>query len=476
MSKIKILLSTDSAAIHSGLAENCRLIFTDLLNRYKDQYEIHQIGWFHVTPTENVPWPIYQTNIIQGPNGPTLDNEDRYGQRSAESVIQKIKPDIVWTYGDLWCFDHLLNSPNRNSFRLITYYTIDGSPYTGTSLNPGKSSEWGSKLVKADRIVTCSEFGQKVLKALPELKNKQVDYIYHPMDVNRFRCLSPEEKIAERKKMYSKHVNPDAFIMGWIGRNQFRKQNHKMWEVLHYMKHGDYIECKNCNRITVKEYDWATQKTVNGTHRYEEGYDYKVCWYCRSENIVNGIPLNDVYLWQHMSKSDMGYNSNLHAKIWNIEDRIISSGSDNPSKGFPPKMLADLLSTWDCLLYLTGGEGFGVPAFESLMSGVPVVYANYSSHPDFCKFGGLPVRVGEFVPEFAFAINRSICDTGDAVRQLLRLYRQRSLVYSIGKTGRQFALSKSLTSTVDQWHQMFQDLNKEPLPINDANKIYAQVL
>lgn len=475
--KTKILISTDSAAIHSGLAETCRLVFTDLLNRYKDQYEVHQLGWFHVTPTEQVSWPIYQTNIINGPNGPTLDNEDRYGQRSAESIIQKVKPDIVWTNGDLWCFDHLLNSPNRNTFRLVSYYTIDGSPYTGGFLNPGHSSEWGSKLVKTDRLVTLTEFGKRVLNTgCPELKEKKIDVIYHPVDVTRFRQLDTAGKHAERKRLYANSVPSDAFIIGWIGRNQFRKQNHKMWEVLHYLRFGAYIECRACLRVTIKEFDWCTQKHTSGIHRYEHGYDYSECWYCKSKDIVPGKPLDDVYLWQHMSKSDVGYNFNLHSKIWGIENRVIVSGSDNPSKGLPPKMLSELMSTWDCLLYLTGGEGFGVPAFECLASGVPVVYADYSSHVDFCKHGGLPVRVGEFVPEFVFGINRSVCDTGDAVRQLLWGYRNREALATLGTKGRSFALTKNLTTITDQWHEMFQQMMQEPLPIHNAKNLYAQVV
>lgn len=476
MKKIKILISTDSAGIHTGLGEGCRLVFTELLKNYPNEFEIHQLGWFHVTPTEQVPWPIYQTHVVNGPNGPSLDHEDRYGQRSAESVIAKLKPDIVWTNGDLWCFDHLLNSPNRNSFRLITYYTIDGSPYTGISFNPGQSSEWGSKLVKADRIVTMTEFGQKVLNALPELKDKKIDVIYHPMDITRFRCLNESEKREERKRLYSGHIDPNSFVIGWIGRNQFRKQNHKMWEVLHYLKHGDYIECSACNRITVKEYDWATRQSIPGRHRYEEGYSYEHCWYCKSKDIRLGNALKDVYLWQHMSRTDQGYNYPLHSKIWDIDDRVIISGSDNPSKGLTPKLLADLISTWDCFLYLTGGEGFGVPAFEALMSGVPVVYSNYSSHPDFCKHGGLPVRVGEFIPEFAFGINRSICDTGDAVRQLLYAYRNRDALKALGLKGREFALQKNVTSIANQWYTMFKELAAQPLPIENANNLYAQVI
>lgn len=477
MTKTKILISTDSAAIHTGLAETCRLVFSDLLARYPDKYEIHQQGWFHVNPSEQVPWQIYNTNVKQTANGMELDPDDRYGQRSFEGLLAKIKPDIVWTNGDLWCFEHLLNSPNRNSFRLAAYYTIDGAPYFGGWLQPNKASEWGNKLLKADRLITLTEFGQKVLSTgCPELKDKKIDVIYHPMDMSRFRILDKDQRVNERKKLLSSQVPPNAFIMGWIGRNQFRKQNHKMWEVLHYMRYGDYIECNHCNRITVKEWDWCTQTSINGTYRYEAGYDYKQCWYCKSTDVVPGKPIDDFYLWQHMNAKDPGYNVSVQQRMWKVEDRVIVSGQDNTSRGIPPKVLAELISTWNCMIYLTGGEGFGVPAFESLMSGVPVVYANYSSHADFCKYGGLPVRVGEFVPEMVYGIHRSVCDTGDAVKQLLWAYRNQDELMNLGKNGRMFAMTKSVTAITDQWHNLFTEMMADPIPQQGNKALYAQVV
>ena len=100
------------------------------------------------------------------------------------------------------------------------------------------------------------------------------------------------------------------------------------------------------------------------------------------------------------------------------------TGGLEQTKGVPPKVLADLISSWDGMLYLSGGEGFGVPAFEAMMSGVPVIYSNYSSHADFCKHGGRPVRC-TYIPELAFGINRALVDTGDAVRQVLWAYENR---------------------------------------------------
>ena len=114
--KTKILICTHSAAMHSGLSETTRHIFIPLLQKYGDKYEIHQLGYFNFgKPSEKVPWPIYTTKVDQTPQGPKPDMNDRFGQISFDNVVEKVKPDIVFGYGDMWHFEHMLNSPQRNT-------------------------------------------------------------------------------------------------------------------------------------------------------------------------------------------------------------------------------------------------------------------------------------------------------------------------------------------------------------------------
>lgn len=475
---IKILIVTDSPKVHTGLAETCRLVYKRLLEKYPNQYELHQLGWFNTSEgPETVSWPIYNTNLINNNGRMELDQSDRYGHRTFEGIRSKVQPDIVWTNGDLWCFDHLLQSPNRNAYRLICYYTIDGTPYHGGWFDKNKS-EWGQKLIQSDRLVVLTPWGEDVLhKSCPELKNKPIDVIYHPVDVNRFKVLSETEKMIYRRNIFASNIPLDAFILGWIGRNQFRKQNHKMWEVLRYITKGEYISCNDCGRYTCFEYDHAARapRKIGTLMKYESNYNYTFCWYCRSQNITKGEPKSDIYLWLHMNPTDPGWNPQLHSRMWDVEDRCIATGDLSSCKGIPPEKLAQLISTWDGMLYLSGGEGFGIPAFESMMCGVPLIYTNYSSHADFAKYGGLPVRV-DFIPEMAFGIHRSIADTNHAVEQCMWAYNNRKEFKDLGLKGRAFALTKTLDTIVDAWHNMFQEEMKKPLPINSHEKIYSQLV
>jgi glycosyltransferase involved in cell wall biosynthesis len=478
MTKTKILIITDSARIHTGLGENCRLVFKELMRRFPDKYELLQIGWFDINPSEQVPWNVMHTIMHPKGNGIVeLDDSDKYGQKTFEGVLAKFKPDIVWCSGDIWCFDHLISSPNRNTFRLVLYYTIDGAPYFGTWLEPGLKSDWGQKLLKADEVVVWSEFGKEVLQSsCPELKNKDIKVIYHPMDVSRFRHLSREQKVQERRKLYNNGIDVNGFILGYVGRNQFRKQNYKLWEIAHYVVHGDYIECNQCNRVTIKEWDLSALKTKEGRlTMYEEGYDYSECWYCRSKDIVAGKPISDFWLWQHIPVTDPGYNMELHHKMWKIRERIVRTSLDNASKGLPPDKIAEMISTWDGMLYTSGGEGFGIPAFEAQMCGVPLIYNNYSSHVDFAKEGGLPIRC-TFIPEMGLAIHRSVSDTGDAVKQVLWAYRNREAFEALGMKGRINAMKHNTISVSGQWERLFSDMMNKPVAIQGATNVYSSII
>jgi glycosyltransferase involved in cell wall biosynthesis len=475
--KTVILVSTDSAKIHTGLAETTRLLFTELLKKYPDKYDIHQLGWFNFNPIEEVPWPVYSTNVKQEGNRKVPDMSDKYGQRTFESVRQKVKPDIVYSNGDLWCFDHLLTSPTRNEYRLVVYYTIDGSPYFGSS-RTDTASEWGSKLYKADRIAVLTDWGVDVLHgSCPEIKDRHIDVISHPADVERFTPRTREEKIELRHKIYNPQIPKDAFILGWVGRNQYRKQNYKMWEILHYMMYGDYIRCNDCGRVTVMEYDPATRapRKTGSLMTYDADYDYKECWHCKSKNIENGQPKNDFYLWLHMNKQDPGWKPDLLSYLWRVESNISFTTGLKASKGLSPNILADLISSWDGMLYLTGGEGFGIPALEAMESGVPLIYTNYSSHADFAKHGGLPVR-STFIPEFNFLIHRAVAENNHAVEQALWAYEHRDEFAALGSQGRAYTETITTPVIAEQWDKVFTEMMEQPLPIHNTETIYCQTV
>lgn len=477
MKKIKILICTHSAQTSTGLGSTVRNIFKPLLEKYPDKYEIHQLGYFHVDFKQfDIPWPIYPTKITRHPDGRMeLDMNDKYGEISFHEIVDKLKPDIVFGYGDMWHFNHMLESPLRNSYRFLSYYTIDGQPYFG-NLGPDGSTEWGSKLLKTDKLVVLSKFGKTCLKeSCPELLEKQIEVMYHPIDVRNHKFLSPEDKSTFKSKVLPPIIANNSFVIGWCGRNQFRKQNYKLWEILHYMVYGDYIECKDCNRITAKEYNHATRSSrVGNLTMYDPNYDYSYCSYCKSKNIVAGEPQPDTYMWFHMPKTDNFYTCDFHERMWNVSNKCIYTNGLDQVRGIPEQAVFDIFSSWDCMLYPTGGEGFGNPAYEAMACGIPIVYSNYSSHAEFCQYGGLPVKV-TYIPEPQIGIQRSVVDTNHAIEQLLKLHRSPELRYKLGQSGRNFVSQFDLQSMAIGWDSIFNSMMDKPLP-SSGMKMYSTVI
>lgn len=478
--KIKILICTHSAALHSGLSETTRHIFMPLVQKYKDKYDIHQLGYFHYAAVEQVPWPIYKTMSTNGPNGPQPDLDDRYGQKSFDKVVSELKPDIVFAYGDMWHFEHMLTSPFRNTYKLICYYTIDGQPYFGHIHSDG-STDWGSKLTKADEIVVLSHFGKEVLKrGNKELATRDIKVMYHPIDMTRYPNLNEESKAKIKDKILPKHLSRDNFLCGWLGKNQFRKQNHKLWEIAHYMVYGDYIECKSCNRITIKEWNHTTRKIkdpdanpgqLDKLTLYDHDYRYTHCWHCKSTDIVPGVAQPNFYMWFHMAKDDPGYNPDLQERIWNVSNNCVYNQNIRGLTGVKSQDIAYMLASWDCMLYPSGGEGFGNPAAEAMAAGTPVVYSDYSSHAEFCEFGGLPIRC-TYVPELVHGIQRAVVDTNHAVEQLLKLVRDKELKKSLGIKGKSHMQQFAIPNMVDVWNKIFSELDLAP----KQDKIYTTII
>lgn len=471
MTRTKILISTDSHVLHTGLAETLRMIFYPLLDKYGDQYEIHQIGLFHANPIMAQRWGITPTRVEDnGRGGKKFRDADKYGQETFPQVVNQFKPDIVFGYGDPWYVAHMANNPKMKDYSLVLYLTYDGTPY------PPNDQSW---LKNADKFITLSNFSKRVITGcMPEVDPEKVEVMYSPADTQRFTVASEEEKQDLRRKTFPGHIPQDAFVLGWIGRNQWRKQVWKPYELMNYLRSGKYLVCQDCDAITPIDWDPGSQKWLddeNGEYNLSSppGYKFDHCLSCKSENVEQADPIDDIFLWSHMAPEDRFWPIEMLHRQYNVGNSIFYTPQFSRAKGMPAHMLPNLFKSWDAMLYLSGGEGFGNPCWEAMCSGIPVIYTNYSSHGELVRTSKGGIGVGGILqPEQQSCIHRMVADTGQSLKAIRDLYFDRQKAKALGTNGRLFTEQYSPDKMVDKWHQIFQEAKNPTRTM--VPSIYAQ--
>lgn len=405
--KKTILVTTYSPCIHASYGIVARKIIQKLYDSGK--YNIIHHGWFHAFQQVEVPWKVIPTEVKLVNGRHELDESDIHGQKSFEKVIQQVKPDIVWALGDFYMLKHVFDQKAKYpSTQFICYLAVDGEPW-----GPGHLNHVGS----ADEIVAISKYGSEIISSITK---KDVPYIYHGVDPNVIYRMPESERHSLRSSLIPKPITEKTFIAGFIGKNQFRKMPWKIWEYTHYLKHGDYITCQDCGKVTLKEWDKVHLKSrdTNRLRMHSPGYDYSTCSHCNSSNIVSGVPNNDFYFYIHMPfRPNDPWNPDHLSHMWDVKDRILFTKNISYEKGLAEGEMNKIYNFLDMLYLPTGGEGFGIPVIESMRCKIPVMTTNYSSNAELCEEGrGMNISC-DFFSEMNSCYDRALIKTDEAIKQ-----------------------------------------------------------
>lgn len=100
-----------------------------------------------------------------------------------------------------------------------------------------------------------------------------------------------------------------------------------------------------------------------------------------------------------------------------ISDRVIFPDPYGQILGYPEAHMVALYRSFDVLLSVSRGEGFGIPIVEAQACGTPVIVGDWTSMPELC-FGGWGVheRVPDYTPLAAYQYVPGI----DAIRDCIK--------------------------------------------------------
>ena len=215
MRKKRVLFLTDYAGAFTGFGKQCKLLLTYL---YKtDKYEILNAAQGtpkHGQHTTKFPWktvgvlpddPQTMQQINQDPN---LARNAAYGALEINNIVKEFKPDVIFSINDTWGSQFVTDMSFFKKIPTVCWNTFDSLPLLPETIQKAKD---------ITHYWTWSDFAKKELHKLgfTHVKNQ-----YPLVNTNNFYKLS-DSKILEIKAKFG--LPKDAFIIGFVFRNQLRK-------------------------------------------------------------------------------------------------------------------------------------------------------------------------------------------------------------------------------------------------------------
>jgi glycosyltransferase involved in cell wall biosynthesis len=198
--KKKLLWCGDIVAM-TGFAR----VTENVLARLRDDYEIVVLGnnwWGDPTPLQEFYKMYPSSNRFQ---------QAPFGEQRIREVVEKEKPDVVFTINDMWIindqYNQIADLHEQKKFKFVGYAPMDSYAWTGCLADT--ANKW-------DGIISYTEFGAH--EFIAGGITKPVAVIPHGVTRGQFY---PVDKAEARKKL---NLPEDIFIVFNGNRNQFRKR------------------------------------------------------------------------------------------------------------------------------------------------------------------------------------------------------------------------------------------------------------
>ena len=315
----RILVAGD-AAVPTGFARVMEGIFKPL----SASYEIHHLGTNYRGDPHDYDWKVYPAEI----------GGDRWGAQRIATLVEKLKPRLVFILNDVWVQHAYLKELRRmkDAPPVVLYCPVDGGPLDPESIEP---------LAGVRCCVAYTEFGRRQIEAAvrgqrskdPAFDFPAVIVIPHGVDADTFRPLDAPEGITPRlhaRRLLFPDLNDleGRFIVLNANRNQPRKR---------------------------------IDTTVRGFALFAEAKP------------------PGVNLFLHMGVEDVGWNVIQLARRYGVEDRVLMSSLNKTIQTVSPRQLNLVYNACDVGLNTSSAEGWGLPSFEHAATRAAQVVPRHSA-------------------------------------------------------------------------------------------------
>lgn len=366
MRKKRVLFLTDYAGAFTGFGKQCKLLLTYLYKTGK--YEIlnaaqgvqsnaifsKKFPWKTVGVLPNDPEKINQIN--QDPN---LARNVAYGALEINNIVKDFKPDVIFSVNDTWGSQFVVDMPFFNKIPTVCWNTFDSLPLLPDTIERAN---------KIKNYWTWSDFARKEFH---KIGFNHVRNQYPLVNTNNFYKL-PDSKVNEIKTRFG--LPQDAFIIGFVFRNQLRKLINTQIEAYSlFKKHNP--EIKNTFLYT-------------HTH-YGEGWDiHRLCQ-------QYGVNPREILCTYVCKETGQYFIAPFHGQ--DIENPITKNKTlvtANVQAGVTDEQLNEIYNIFSLYSHPATSGACELPCVEAALTEKIVVTCDYSFGEDIIEHnkGSIPIK------------------------------------------------------------------------------------
>jgi glycosyltransferase involved in cell wall biosynthesis len=436
--KKKVLIQTDFSLAKTGFGRNAKTLLKYLYNL--DKYDlVHYccgMPWSH-PELKRTPWksigslPDTQQELELLNRDPNLARMASYGAHYLDRIIDQEKPDVYIAVQDIWGVDFAIDKPWFNKINSVIWTTLDSLPILESAIScaPKVKNYW-----------IWSNFATK---ALNNMGHKHVKTVHGCLESKDFYRLSD----FDRKKLRNKYnLSQDAFVIGFVFRNQLRKSVPNLLE--------GYALWKKENP------DIKNTFLLLHTH-WGEGWNiHKLC----QEFNVNPAEVLTTYVCKNCGEYEIKNftGQDLNCKYCGAEK---SQTTTNVGIGVTEQQLNEVYNLMDvyCHPFTSGGQE--IPIQEAKLTELITLVTNYSCGEEMCEKDAcsIPLEWSEY-REHGTEFRKASTYPTSIAKNLNRVYKMsKAEKIEMGKKAREWAIKnfsvESVGSTIENFIDKSESTN-----------------
>lgn len=435
--KKKVFIQTDYVLAKTGFGKNARAIFEYLYATGKYDLVNFAIGTVDAQldqEAERTPWKSIaaararQIEELKRNNPPQaweqIERMAGYGEYAIDQAVRQEKPDVFFGIQDIWGIDF---SISKGWFKLIPsvlWTTLDSLPILPKAVEVAP---------KVQHYWSWADFATK---ALHKLGHTHVKTVRGAIDTTPFFRLTNRERLDLRRK-YS--IPPDAFIVGYVFRNQLRKSVPNLLQGYKAFKRDNPKQTTRLLLHTCWIEGWDIPKLLeeNGIAKEEVLTTY-ICKSCRNYQIKPFV------------------GPELDCPYCKAQKQQVTT---HPSIGVTEAQLNEVYNLMDvyCHPFTSGGQE--IPVQEAKLTELVTLVTNYSCGEDMCvdAAASLPLEWAEYREPGTQFIKASTYPTSISkqLNKVLAMKPEQRL--AMGKKARQWVLDNFSINTIGKFLEDFID-------------------